>query len=125
MILTKTELKTKSNKRKTDFIDLTKPIEIFDLTVENDDFEKLEDDYFISNSQDKSLVISELCSICYCDLSYDIGLLKCDHYFCYDCIIKWTKLSKLNARNKVRTCPLCRKVYTEGSILKVTYNQLK
>ena len=40
------------------------------------------------------------CCICYADEVKSAGLLDCNHYFCFECISDWAKVTNL--------CPLCK-----------------
>jgi hypothetical protein len=44
------------------------------------------------------------CCICYTDEVKSAGLLDCNHYFCFECISDWAKVTNL--------CPLCKGPFT-------------
>lgn len=59
-------------------------------------------EYTDIQENDKSLIESSQCSICLDVLEKPIVVLKCNHQFCEDCILEWS-------RQKSRcTCPVCR-----------------
>lgn len=52
----------------------------------------------------KSFERETLCNICY-QLVHTQGSLKvCQHFFCYRCIRRWSKIKM--------TCPMCRQAFT-------------
>ncbi|KAI6651027.1 hypothetical protein LOD99_5604 [Oopsacas minuta] len=51
------------------------------------------------NKQKSESITKEQCSICLNDVKDKVSL-KCDHSFCYECLVKWCATKE--------TCPLCR-----------------
>jgi hypothetical protein len=98
-----------------EIVDLTKSesnCEIIDLTKEEDETKE-------------KRTICELCPICYDDLGSNVGYLMCGHYFCYQCIYKWSQTFNRNSKSKIPQCPICRRGYAGPQISSKTFNKYK
>lgn len=66
-----------------------------------------------SNQNNNDIV----CSICLEKPSPLANINKCTHIFCFDCILKWSKISN--------TCPMCKSKFTKIDYIKLDKNKGK
>ncbi|CAD8109482.1 unnamed protein product [Paramecium sonneborni] len=65
--------------------------------------QKIQTDIKQGKQEDQTL--NEQCEICYTEIKIKGLLAKCKHYFCFNCVLKWTK--------KQKSCPKCRSQVTK------------
>ena len=61
--------------------------------------------------QEQSEDEQDMCAICQDDLFLSCGIDICDHRFCFECMMKWTKNRRRSGVSP--TCPTCRQEFQQ------------
>lgn len=106
--------KTKLNEHKKDFEGKKTTFEFYNNVV-NKIKKTVNKDHENGNKDD-----DEMCGICLGEIpESDVGVTKCGHMYCYDCI------SSLLEKQSSCKCPYCRKVVKRDEIFQISYERKK